>query len=42
MKVLEFFKIIYYKLSFPNFILIKIYGKIFTKKFNTEVRKLEY
>lgn len=35
-------KKIYYNLPIPDCIMAKISGRIFTKKFNDEVRKLKY
>lgn len=37
-----FLKKIYYSLPIPDFIIRKISGRIFTKKFNDEVRQLKY
>ena len=37
-----FIKKIYYNLPLPDFIIEKISGRIFTKKFNDEVRRLKY
>jgi len=37
-----FIKKLYYKLPLPEFIIVKISGRVFTKKFNDEVRQLKY
>lgn len=42
MKIPLFIKKIYYKLPLPDFIIVKISGRVFTKKFNDEVRRLKY
>jgi len=38
----KFIKQIYYRLPLPEFIKLKISGRIFTKKFNEEIRNLKY
>jgi len=42
MTIPAFLKKLYYRFPFPDIIIEKISGRIFTKKFNDEVRKLKY
>lgn len=42
MTIPMFVKKIYYNLPIPEFIKIKISGRMFSKKFNEEVRNLKY
>ncbi len=37
-----FIKKIYYRFPLPEFISVKISGRLSTKKFNEEVRRLRY
>ncbi len=42
MKIPLFLKKIYYKIPLPNCIEKRISGRIFSKKFNEEIRWLQY
>jgi len=42
MQIPVFIKKIYYKLPLPEFIAVKISGRLYSKKFNDEIRNLKY